>query len=268
VPAFVDEILPQGFKLSGHTVSRTNDGDVTIGVVADAGGASPRTIAALSRLRSKLEAANTELVITLGGMGATQAELEGTLGTLADHAAWPVIALAGDLEPETAQVAAIAALRKRGDVVIDGRLARWIELPGATIATIPGSGAQARLVSATDGCSWRAEDVAKIYTDLTARPGVRITAMSEAPREIVGGDPTGELALVPSPVQPIEVLLHAPAIGRPSQAHTGARGGGVVYLSPGASDATARLPEPSPPSAGILTIRGAAWSWRPIVAEP
>ncbi|MDB4954744.1 MAG: hypothetical protein JWO36_2313 [Myxococcales bacterium] len=267
-PAFVDGTVAHDWKLVEHTVSRAKDGDLVIGVVADAGNASPRTIAALSRLRSKLEAAKVDLVITLGGMGSTQGELEGTLGTLSDHATWPVIALAGDLEPETAQIAALATLQKRGDPVIDGRLARWIEIPGVTIGTIPGSGAATRLVAANDGCGWRPHDIAKLYRALSEKPGLRVAAMAEAPREIVGGDPAGQLELVAGKTQAFDVALHAPTHGAPTPARSGARDGAAVALSPGTSDAMTRLPEPTLPSAGVLSIRGNAWSWRPVVDQP
>src|SRR5205807_8151276 len=110
-------------------------------VVADAGGAAPRTIAALAKLRAQFEAAKVGLVITLGGMGATQAELEATLGTLSDRAPWLTLALAGDLEPEPAQLAATDALAKRGNAIADARKIRWVELPSAALGTIPGAGA-------------------------------------------------------------------------------------------------------------------------------
>jgi hypothetical protein len=268
-PALADAEIATGdrrWQLGGHVLRRIDGDDVVaIGVVADAANASPRTIAALTRLRSELEHATPDLVIALGGMGSSQAELEATLGTLAEHASWPVVALPGDLEPMSAYVAAVAALRERGAPVLDGRLVRWIEQPGATIGTLPGAGAAERLVAREEGCQWRADDVAKLYGALTAKPGIRIVASAESPRVYVDGEPAGELALVP--VEPVEVALHGPVSPAPSPAKAGSRDGARVVLSPGTADATRRLPDPHVPSAGLLVIRGGTWSWRPLVAS-
>jgi len=242
-----------------------SDDTLAIGVVADAANASPRTIAALARLRGELEKSAPDLVLTLGGMGATRTELEATLGTLGERAAWPVVALPGDLEPATEHAAAIAALRKRGVNVLDGRLVRWIELPGATIATLPGAGARERLGAADEGCQWRAEDVAALYAELTGRPGMRIMASSEAPRTTVDGEPAGELGLVPP--QPIEVALHGPVSSLPSPTRSGSRDGARTVLSPGTADAVRRLPDAHTPSAGLLVLHAGTWSWRAVVAK-
>jgi hypothetical protein len=251
------------WQLGGHMLRRTNGGDsVAIGVVADATNGSPRTVAALARLRAELEKAAPDVVVTLGGMGATQADLEATLGTLAEHAPWPVVALPGDLEPVSAQIAALTNLRKRGLSVLDGRLVRWVDLGTATLATLPGVGARDRLVAADDGCQWRAEDVAKLGEQLTATPGIRIVASSEAPRASVDGEAAGELGLVPA--QPVEVALHAPVEPTPSPARTGSRDGARAALSPGTADAMRRLPDAHTPSAGVLVIRDGTWAWRPV----
>lgn len=230
--------------------------EVTIGVVADAGGSAPATLAALARLRTKLAAA--DLVVTLGGMGTTQQELEATLGTLADTTR-PLVALPGDLEDEHAQRAAIATLASKGSAVFDGRLARWITAGDATLATIPGTGATERLVAGADGCAWRASDIATLYKQLADRPGVRVALSAEAPRQ----GRSGELALVPA--TPVDVVVHGAASLSP--ARQGIRDGKVAEVSPGTVDAMPRLPETHAPSAGLLVIRGATWSWKPLVDE-
>jgi hypothetical protein len=241
-------------------------GSITIGVVADAGGAAPLTLEALAALRGKLAAA--DLVVTLGGMGASQAELEATLGALAEGAPWPVVALPGDLEPAAAQAAAVARLRAKGGVVIDGRRARRIELPGATIATLPGAGAAARLVAGVEGCGYRAADAAAAFAELTKRDGLRIVASAEAPRIIVGGEPAGEPALTAGPDRPIDLALHGPTAetAAATPARSGTRDGAAVPLTPGTSDATTRLPGPQrAPSAGLLSLSAdGTWRWKPL----
>jgi hypothetical protein len=252
--ALTDETR-DGWQVGDHSLTSTAARpELRIGIVSDTGGSAPATLAALARLRVKLGAA--DLVVTLGGMGTTRSELEATLGTLADKAPWPVVALPGDLEDEDAQVAAIAALRGKGSFVLDGRQVRWIAADTATLATVPGAGAKERLVAGGDGCAWRTADVAKIYDELAGKPGLRIALASEAPR--AGG--TGELPLVPPPG--IDVVVHGAS--RLSPAMQGKRGT-TANLSPGTADASPRLPETHAPSAGLLVIRGTAWSWQPLV---
>ena len=205
------------------------------------------------------------MVLTLGGMGASQTELEATLGALAEGAAWPIVALPGDLEPAGEQAAAIARLRAAGHAVIDGRLARRIELPGATIAAIPGAGAMARLVAGAEGCGYRAADVATALGELTKRDGMRILASAEAPRIEVGGEPAGELSLTPAADRPIDVALHGPTTEAATPERAGRRDGAGARLTPGSSDATMRLPGPRrAPTAGMLIVDGGGWRWRPI----
>jgi hypothetical protein len=265
-PKLAEETLEVGkraWKLAGGTMRLEGAGAIEIGVVADAGGAAPGTLEALRALRGKL--AGVDLVLVLGGMGAGQVELEATLGALAEGAAWPMVAVAGDLEPAGAQAAAIARLRARGSAVIDGRRARWIELPGATIAVIPGAGAAARMVAGAEGCGYRASDVAAVLGELTKREGLRILASAEAPRIAVSGEPAGELVLTAGPAQPIDVALHGPTAEAATAERAGRRDGAAAALTPGSSDATVRLPGPRrAATAGVLRVDGAAWRWRPI----
>jgi hypothetical protein len=265
-PTLADETLTIGahtWVVSGRGLRLDGKGDVVIGAVADAAGAAPATVAALGRLRAKL--ARADLVISLGGMGTTQQELEATLGVLADKAPFAIVALPGDLESATAQTAAIKAMRARGQVVIDGRLARRIELPGVRIATIPGAGAQSRLVAGGDGCGYREADVLAALVELTPHPSLRILASAEAPRTQSAGEPSGMLALMPRAGQEVDLALHGPTGEVASRARTGNRDGDAIPLTPGTVDATSRLPGPvRAPTAGLLTVHGTSWSWKPI----
>jgi hypothetical protein len=153
--------------------------------------------------------------------------------------------------------------------VVDGRLVQRIELPAATIALVPGVGAASRLAAGADGCRYRAEDAAAAFADLTPRAGLRILASAEAPRPAGPGEPTGELAITVGAGQQIDIALHGPSSGTAGDAATparsGNRDGAAVSLSPGSSDAAPRLPGPRrTPTAGVLTVHGSAWSWRPI----
>lgn len=277
-PTLAPETLATGdhrWKLEGHTLAldpepaRGDRRPFVIGAIADAGGAEPSTIAALGRLHSKL--ARADLVLALGGMGRTQDELEATLGAIAERAPYPVVALPGDLESTAALSAAVAALRARGAHVLDGRLVQRIEIPGATIAVVPGAGAEGRLVAGAEGCAYRATDVAATYVELTEQPGLRIVASAEAPRISVGGEPSGELALTPSAGHEIDLVVHGPSAASDAapfaapRARSGARDACAAAVTPGTADATLRLPGPRrDPTAGLVTIQGASWSWKPI----
>jgi len=92
------------WQLAAHSLTHAAAPQLVIGVVADAGGADPKTLAALGRMRAKLDEAQVELVLVLGGMGTTQPELEATLGVLAKPGS-PVVALPGDLEAVGAETA-------------------------------------------------------------------------------------------------------------------------------------------------------------------
>jgi hypothetical protein len=272
-PALVDEDLGHGWKAHAHSLTREG-GELSIGVIADAGGDAGKTIAAMGRLRAQLDAAKPDLVISLGGMGGDASQIAAVLGTVSDHAEWPVVALPGDLEPAKAHAEAIATLRKRGAKVLDGRLVRWIEVAGGvTLATIPGAGARDRLVAGDDGCGWTSDDVAKVVGELTARKGLRVLVTAEAPRSMTGvdrrgapaGEATGEMALVAA--QPVDLAVHAPggAVGVATAAVSGRRDGAKVRLTPGTADATTRLPDAHFASAGLLVARGDTWSWKPLV---
>ncbi|HEU0031729.1 MAG TPA: hypothetical protein VFQ53_13925 [Kofleriaceae bacterium] len=265
-PALADETLKAGehsWQLAGHTMTLAGSGTISIGVVADAGGSAPATLAAIGRVRTQLE--DVDLVLALGGMGSTKEELEATLGALAERATWPLVAIPGDLEPAGAHAAAVAALRARALVVIDGRLVRRIDLPGAHVAVVPGASSEKRLVAGDDGCGYAATDVGAMMVDLTSRPGLRILASAEAPRITVDGEPAGMLALTPGALQELDLVLHGPVTEAASAGRTGTRDGAAAPLSPGTLDATTRLPGPRhPASAGVLTISGNAWRWKPI----
>lgn len=269
-PKLADETLKLGrtWQLTGTTVTSTADrGPITIALVADAGGSAPATLAALGRLQTQL--ADADLILALGGMGSTEAELEATLGTLAERAKGPVIAIAGDLEPYPALVQAIAKLRARNKPVLDGRRARTIEVPGATIATLPGARSPQRLAAGADGCGYTVANVGALLAELTPKPGLRIMASAEAPRTTIDGEATGELALRPGALSEIDLIVHGPVTETPTPAKSGTRDGTATALTPGSSDATTRLPDPArKASAGLLTIDGPTWKWKPLVDAP
>jgi hypothetical protein len=251
-----------GWHAEARGLARGSD-ELVVGVIADAGGAAPKTLAALGRLREKIDAAHADAIVALGGMGETEHDLEATLGVLAASRAGkpavPLLALPGDLESMTAEVAAIATLRAHGAIVLDGRLVRRLGASGATLEAVPGASAPID----ADGCAWTPADVARNYDELAAGSGLRVALVAGAPREEHASEVVGELALVPDAA--IDVVVHGPAWPEPSPARNGGRDGARVALSPGTSDASPRLPETRAPAAGVLAIHGQAWTWTPLV---
>lgn len=267
LPTLPDESISAGkrsWRLGGHALRLADDkvASIAIGIVADAGGAAPATLAALGRLAAKLDV--VDLVITLGGMGSTQEELLATLGTLGS-ATRPILALPGDLENVRTHIAVIAALREKQIPAIDGRLVRWVELPNATLGTAPGMLGATRLAS-SEGCELAAGDATAVFAELANKPGLRIAASVEAPRVgLARGELTGDLALAATG----QIDLHVYGAGELATAkRDGKRDGTAVAVSPGASDATTRLADRRGPSAGILTLRDETWSWTPIFDTP
>ncbi len=268
-PTAPDETLTVGahtWKLTGHTMARADKAsEIVIGAIADAGGSAPATLAALGRLRSKLSRA--DLVIVLGGMGTTQPELEATLGVLGDNAPFPLVVMPGDLEAMPALAAATKALRARGVPAIDGRLIQQIDAPGIALAMIGGASARGRVVAGDDGCTYREADATAALLGLTEKPGIRILASAEAPRSVRAGEATGELVLTAGAGHQIDVALHGPTGPGASRAISGGRDADAVALTPGAVDATPRLPGPAAaPTAGLLTVSAGSWTWKPITA--
>jgi hypothetical protein len=265
-PGAPDEILAIGgqrWRVAGHTLTLEGDppGELAIGVIADAAGSAPATLAALRRLRDRL--GRVALVVSLGGMGTTAEDLDAVFAALADRAAWPLVALPGDLEPVPAQIAAIALARRRGAAVVDGRLVQRIALPGVTIAVLPGAAAVTRLAAGADGCRYRNADVTTALAELSQQPGLRVAALAEPP--VTGAERSARALAAGGGAGAIDLVLRAPIHGGATAARTGGRDGAMIALTPGSSDATPRLPGgPRIPTAGVLTVRGHGWTWQPV----
>ena len=222
---------------------------------------SPRSAACATRM----EASHADAIVALGGMGSDERELEATLGVLARPGGQAGVA--GD---RAARRSRVGRRRGRGDRGAasarrdrDRRPARPLDRcrrqPRSRRYRCGRAGRSRR--TAANG---RLRTSTRIYAELADKPGLRVALVAGAPREEQhGGEVSGELALVPVPA--IDVVVHGPTRPEPSPQRSGGRDGARVACSPGTSDATPRLPETRPPAAGVLAIRGAAWTWSPLV---
>ncbi len=187
------------------------------GVVSDARGASPATLAQLGRVRAEFEREKVELVVSLGGMGTSEAELTQVLGALARDAPWVVWAIPGEREAIPAHRAAVAGLAAAGYPVFDAARVRLVEVDGAVLASFPGAEEPSQLLAGAEGCVHGPGDAAALAVRLAAQKGVRVWAGHSPPRQsgpeagdvALGGVHVGERALAAAlPAARADLVLH------------------------------------------------------------
>ncbi|MBK7077804.1 MAG: hypothetical protein IPH44_36590 [Myxococcales bacterium] len=235
---------------------------LTVAAVADARGATDPA------WRAALRGAQVDLVVAVGGMGTTEAELTASLGALTDPA-WLTVAIPGTAEAWPAHRAAVAALAGGGAAIVDGSDLRLLDGGAAVLATLPGAAYPERLAAASDGCVYDGADAAAIVAAARAlaetRPALLATATAPqggASDRLVGGVHAGDPALAAT-VAPLAAVLHAP-VGAPAGA--GERdGAGVVGIAAGSLDPLPRVGADGARAATaipIVTIDRAGVRWR------
>lgn len=249
-----------------------------IAIVAEARGADDPTIAALGDLRRALDAAPVDVVVTLGGMGQTRAEIARAIGPLARGAPWLVVAIPGDRESIGEHRAAIAELAGAGATIVDGSEVRLVEIGGATLGTLPGAPYRARLAADEHGCVHDDADVLALLEALAADPRRPAVVLGQraprgrtdlAPGGIRAGD-VGYARLVAE--TPVDLVVHAAVddvsgIAGRTRPDPRKRANPVTTLAAGAIDATPRYrPDGTRvlPSAVVLTVGGRELAWKPL----
>jgi hypothetical protein len=173
------------FDRSGPELNVTGgDPPLKIGFVSDARSDAQPTLDHLSSVRAAFARAEVELVVSLGGMGETEAEIAHTLGELARGNAWPIVAIPGPHESLAAHRAAIDFLVRSGQhTIFDGSQIRMVRMDGVTIGTIPGGPEPSQLVAGADGCVYFPEQVAAFADTLAQQPSPRVLASYTPPRQ-------------------------------------------------------------------------------------
>jgi hypothetical protein len=254
------------------------DGSVRIGVVADARGATPATLAALAAIRDEFTRAGVDVVVTAGGMATSDADLGQALDALAG--AWPVIAVPGDREAVPALRRAVAASNGR---VVDGSAAVFV-IGGLALATIGGAPAAARLAAGAEGCTRDRADLDAVLGRLRAatpsghRPA-RVLIAATAPRghgddasdRSRDGVHVGELDLAGGLVdQPIDLVVHPEVTDGPVAGHVALGAAPAARAIPAGVAAAAarydRAGQPRRPTATLLTLDGDQLRWQPVPA--
>jgi hypothetical protein len=248
-----------------------------IAFVADAraAGGAP----ALEGVRKALDAAPVDVVVALGGMGGTQAEILAALGPIAQGAPWLTVAMPADLESLPEHRAAVAELAAGGSRVVDGSQVRLLDLGAAVLATLPGMPAAERLRDDVDGCVHEDEDVTAILRELAAAaPGGKagkkrptLLAARRTPRgrtdRAPGGVHAGDVAFTRLlAADPVSVVVHGSVDDATSGAGT-AKPAPPLALAVGALDATPRFRAGGQrvlPSFLVVTVGPGQVAWRPV----
>lgn len=261
---------PAGWTRAGDKLTAAEPrSKLTIAAVAQARGAAVD-------VREALRAARVDLVIAVGGMGATQAESGAALGALLDPA-WLVVAIPGDAEDFPAHARAVAELAGGGAAIVDGAAVRLIDTGGAVVATIPGERWPERLGAGAAGCAHEPADVARAVAALTlladGRPrvlagapapqgaSVRPPASDLAPGGLHAGEP-GLAALVDE--AGLDLVIHAPIGTTPAPAGMARRGTTAVVAAGSLDRLVQRDPEGRPLPTGVLlaTVDARAITWK------
>ena len=253
------------WRRAGETLTSA-DRALTIVAVADARGDASAT------WRERLRAAEPAVVLTLGGLGTTEAEIAASLGALVDPA-WLTVAIPGDAEGWPAHRAAVATVAATGAPVVDGADVRLLDGGAAVIATLPGPAHAARLAAGADGCEHDDADAAAIIAALVAAAGARPTvlAATRAPQgggaRGVAGVPAGDPGLTAA-VAGLTAVVHAPLM--PGPTGPGRAGRAVAVIAAGSLDPVPRFAVDGARAARSLTavtIDDRALTWRPIVVD-
>jgi len=169
----------------GQTVRFTGkrgDQSLAVGLIADARGTAPETIASLGRLRAQLSDAGAEIIVLLGGMGQHEDELVTHIQLLIQDATWPVLVVPGDREEIPALRKAITRVGGDGGQVLDGSRVRFVVMDGAVLATLPGVASPERLFSRSLGCVYERADIDELASRLGAFEETRVWLSYSPPR--------------------------------------------------------------------------------------
>jgi hypothetical protein len=240
-------------------------------------GASDAPIA--DGVRKALDAAPVDVVVALGSMGGTEAEILAALGPIAQGAPWLTVAIPSDLESLPEHRRAVAALATGGTRIVDGSTIRLVDLGPAVLGTLPGAPAAGRLRDDLDGCVHDDDDVTTILRALAdAAPGGKagkprptVLASRRAPRGATdlapGGIHAGDVALARRlAADPVSVIVHG-AVADASTPAGKAKPATPLALAVGALDPTPRYRPGGTrvlPSFLVVTVGAAEVAWKPL----
>lgn len=153
-----------------------HDGRLRLGAVADSNGAAPATLANLRRLARVFAEEHVDAVVALGDLGEREDEIATVLTALAQGAAAPVLALAGEREPENVFHEAVKRAHSAGADVVDLVDTRIVDTGIIDIVSVPG------YPFSTKGCHYSAADLTGVVGLAAARDRARVVVAHTPPK--------------------------------------------------------------------------------------
>ncbi|HEX8951339.1 MAG TPA: hypothetical protein VF945_05815, partial [Polyangia bacterium] len=153
-----------------------HDGRLALGAVADTNGAAAATMANLSRLGGVFAREHVDAVLALGDLGRSEDEIAAVLTALGTSARAPVLALAGEREPENAFHAAVSRVHAAGIDVVDLVDTRLVDTGAIDIVSIPG------YPFSRKGCHYTVADLEGVQRLVAGRAHPRLVAAHTPPQ--------------------------------------------------------------------------------------
>lgn len=242
-------------------------GEVKLGFVADGGSGSAATLDNLRRAAAAFAEQEVVAVVSLGGHAREGAELVGMLEALS-HERYLLVASPGDLESARGHREAVRVVAERGRLVADALEVRLLEVGPATVALAPGSRGMKQSQAQAEGCELDDAAAEELASQLERATGRRIWASWSAPRGPNVTQALGDARLGQTlAAHHVELAIVGEPTDRAGEAGQGLAGAALEVVAAGFADAEPRLPEngrPPRPSALVLSIDEARWSWRRI----
>jgi Icc-related predicted phosphoesterase len=153
-----------------------HDGRLKLGAVADANGTAAPTMANLARLGGVFAEEHVDAVLALGDLGRSEDEIAAVLTAIGTAAHAPVLALAGEREPENAFHAAVKRVQASGIEVVDLVDMRLVDTGKIDIVSVPG------YPFSRKGCHYQAADLDGVPRLVGGRAHPRLLVAHTPPR--------------------------------------------------------------------------------------
>jgi len=153
-----------------------HDGRLKLGAVADTNGTAPATMANLARLTRVFSEEHVDAVVALGDLGASEDEIARVLTAIADGGKAPVLALAGEREPENAFHAAVKRVHDAGVDIVDLVDTRLLDTGTIDIVSLPG------YPFSRKGCHYSAADLDGAAALVAGRKHPRVVVAHTPPK--------------------------------------------------------------------------------------
>ncbi len=147
-----------------------------LGAFADTNGTAAATMANLRRLARVFSQEHVDAVLALGDLGANEDEIAAVLTAVGTSAKVPLLALAGEREPEGAFHAAVKRVHDAGIDVIDLVDVRLVDTGEIDIVSVPG------YPFSHKGCHYSAPDLDGAARLVAGRSHARVVVGHTPPR--------------------------------------------------------------------------------------